>query len=563
MGLNPVLSEMSDVEKKIFELLKELSPSAIYIHGIEECAGKFFIPSKKNLTTLRKKLASILKEAENEIQHALINSLIVALEFHEPYMVPSDLTDTFFIHLVKERIVTDHLISLTGYAEQALDAFLKLLSKKDWPIEIKILTCQKTDGLIGILDTIMSETEDDKLKHSLINLKRKAQEYRKIYAVEGIEKGDFSEIYPILQKTRGKINHKSIYPKLLKKYWGYPETVTQIETKATKWLREELPILKKVAKKLAKTYGTKESVEIVDEEMTKRRSVPKQQMLDFVKQTRKISQKVFEKHIVRITPKYETRVIETPSYLVNFFPTGGMMPINGWTDQPFNIFFVTTDPSASPSSSIPDIIQLLLHEEYGHAVNFSNSMTRYAAKPTFSELNGSTMFATHISDGISFFREFEFMRMLKELARKKNLDKDEMEFLEILKANSDIETMLLENEFVTWQWRIMRFLRAIFDVRINMGKQSIADFVEWAHKETGLSKKMVYNQTFLFLSMVGYAPCYSMAGNMIRRLQDLAIKNKMSVIEFNTYASSLGFPIRKIFEEKLKAFAQGRSKTKA
>lgn len=120
--------------------------------------------------------------------------------------------------------------------------------------------------------------------------------------------------------------------------------------------------------------------------------------------------------------------------------------------------------------------------------------------------------------------------------------------------------MLLENEFVTWQWRIMRFLRAIFDARINMGKQSIADFVEWAHKETGLSKKMIYNQTWMFLSAVGYAPCYSMAGDMIRRLQDLAMKNKISIIEFNTYAASLGFPIRKIFEEKLKALAQGKNK---
>jgi len=563
MGLNPVLSEMSDVEKKIFELLKELSPSAIYIHGIEECAGKFFIPSKKNLTKLQKNLASILKEAENEIQRALITSLIIALEFHEPYMVPSDLTDTFFIHLVKERIVNDHLISLASYAEQALDAYLRLLSKKDWTIEIKILTCQKTDGLIGILDTIISEAKDEKLRDALLSLERKAQEYRKVYTVDGIEKGDFNEIYPMLQKTQSKINHKSIYPKLLKKYWGYPETITRIEAKATRWLQDELPHLKKVAKKLAKIYGTKESVEIVEEEMSKRRSVPKHQVLDFVKQTRKISQKIFEKHIVRITPKYETRVIETPSYLVNFIPTAAMMAIDGWTDQPFNIFFITTDPSASPSSSIPDIIQSLLHEEYGHAVNFSNSMTQYAAKPTFSELFGSTGFATHISDGISFFREFEFMRMLNELAKKKNPDKDEAELLKILKANSDIETMLLENEFVTWQWRIMRFLRAIFDVRINMGKQSIADFVEWAHKETGLSKKMVYDQTFLFLSMVGYAPCYSMAGNMIRRLQDLAIKNKISVIEFNTYASSLGFPIRKIFEEKLKAFAQGRSKAKA
>jgi len=186
-------------------------------------------------------------------------------------------------------------------------------------------------------------------------------------------------------------------------------------------------------------------------------------------------------------------------------------------------------------------------------------MTQYAAKPTFSELFGS-VFATHISDGISFFREFEFLRMLKELAKRKNLDKDEVELLKILKADSDIEMMLLENEFVTWQWRIMRFLRAIFDVRINMGKQSIADFVDWAHKETGLSKKMIFNQTFFFLSTVGYAPCYSMAGDMIRRLQDLAIKNKISIIDFNTYASSLGFPIRKIFEQKLKAFAQRKAK---
>jgi len=560
MGLNPILLEMSDVEKKLFELLKELSPSSVYVRGIEECTGKFFIPSKKNLTMLRRKLANILKESESEIQRAVIKGLILSLEFHEPYMVPSDLTDTFFVHLVKEGIVTEHIASLANDAEQALDAYLELLSKKDWPIEVKILTSQKTDGLIGILDTIISETKDDKLKNALSNLKRKTQEYKKIYAVEGIKKGDFGEVYPILQKTQSKIDHKSIYLKLLKKYWGYPETITQIEAKATRWLQKELPHLKKISKKLAKNYRTEESVEIIEEEMAKRKSIPKQQVLDFVNQTRKISQRVFEKHIVRITPKYETRVVETPPYLVNFIPTAAMMAIDGWTDKPFNIFFVTTDPSASPSSSIPDIIQNLLHEEYGHAVNYSNSMTRYAAKPTFSELSGLTGFSAQISDGIAFFREFEFARMLKELAKKKNLDKDETELLKILKAGSDIETIVLENEFVVWQWRIMRFLRAIFDVRINMGKQSMADFVEWAHKETGLSKKMIYNQTWIFLSMVGYAPCYSMAGNMIQRLQNLAIKNKIPIIDFNTYASSLGFPPRKIFEEKLEAFAEGKTK---
>lgn len=112
MSLSPVLMKMSATEKKLFEVLKELSPSAVYVHGIEECAGKFFIPSKKNIATLRKKLTNLLKEAENEIQRAVINSLKVALEFHEPYMVPSDLTDTFFVHLVKEGIVTEHLIEM-------------------------------------------------------------------------------------------------------------------------------------------------------------------------------------------------------------------------------------------------------------------------------------------------------------------------------------------------------------------------------------------------------------------------------------------------------------------
>lgn len=407
MGLSSALNKMSDFEKKLFELLKELSPSSAYVHGIKECAGKFLIPSEKNLTFLHKKLTKLSKETENEIQRAVVKGLMVAIDFHEPYMVPSDLTDTFFVHLVKEGIVAEHLDSLAGYAEQALDAYIDLLSKKDWPIEIKILTCQKTDGLIGILETIISEAKDEKLKKTLLKLQYKAQKYRKIYTVKGIERGDFTEVYSILQGTKDKIHHESIYPKILKEFWGYPETVTQIEEKATKWLKKELPNLQKVAKKLAEIYKTNADVEVIADEMARIRSISKQQVLDFVKKTRKISQKVFEKYIVKITPKYETRILETPSYLVNFIPTAAMMAINGWTNQPFNVFFVTTDPSASPSSSIPDIIQSLLHEEYGHAVNFSNSMTQYAAKPSFSELCGSTGFqhtyqmASHFSENMN------------------------------------------------------------------------------------------------------------------------------------------------------------------
>jgi len=106
----------------------------------------------------------------------------------------------------------------------------------------------------------------------------------------------------------------------------------------------------------------------------------------------------------------------------------------------------------------------------------------------------------------------------------------------------------------------MRFLRAIFDVRINMEKQSIADFVEWAHKETGLSEKKIYNQTWIFLESVGYAPCYSIAGNTIGKLQQLALKKGIRLLDFNTYVSSLGFPPREIFEQKLKEYINKTAK---
>lgn len=553
MKLNSILSEMSKVEKQFLEWHKKVDPSSAYLEGASECAGKFFIPSKQNLADAKKKMESILDQAENKGQLRVFKSYLTWLQFNEPFMVPTNATFTFFMHLVKEGIVPEHLVSLAKQVEKALDAYTELLADEKWGIEIRIATCQATDQLVGILDTILAENKDEDLRKSLTELKEKASKYRKLYEVEGIKTGDFSEVYPILQKTRGKVKRKTIYPQLLADAWGYPETAEEIEIKAKSWLKRELPKFKKATNKIAKIYGVKPTVEIIDEELNKRKGVPKQQAIQFVRETRATAQKVFEMNIVRITPKYETRVVETPPYLTTYAPTALLNPFNSLTDKPFNLFFVTTDPRFSPMSNIPDLIQLLLHEEYGHAVNFSNSATRFAANPTFVEIL-LTLFSTHISDGISFHREFEFVQMLKKLVDKEKPRPEEVAFLKILRGESDTETMLLENEFRMQKWRILRFLRAIFDVRINMEKQSVADFVEWAHKETGLSKKMIYDQTWMFLTIAGYAPCYSIAGDKIRRMQELALKRGIDQVEFNTYVSSLGFPAWEIFEQRIRDF---------
>jgi hypothetical protein len=560
MKSNPVLSEMNNVEKLFFEWYKKVAPWSAYTDGLGECAGRFFIPSKQNLADAETQLKSILRQAPNKGQRKIFQSYLASLRFNEPYMIPSQATSAFFAHLVKEGIVPEHLISLADDVEEALGAYAVLLSDRKWSIEIKIVTCQTTDQLLGILDTILAETRDENLRKSLTTLKEEASLYRKSYEVDGIKIGDFNEIYPILKETRGKVKHEEIYPHLLSDVWGYPETAVQIENKAKLWLKNELPDLIRVTRKLAKIYGVKPTVETVEEELEKRRGIPKQETMKFVNETRTVAQRVFERNIIRITPRYETRVIETPPYLVNMIPTAAMTPFDSLTDRPFNVFFVTTDPRFSPSSDVPDLIASLLHEEYGHAANFSNSATRFAAKPTFLEIISSS-FSTHISDGISFHRELEFVDMLKKLVKKKTLTSEETAFLQILERGElDNETMLLENEFIMQQWRIMRFLRAIFDVRINMEKQSVADFVEWAHKETGLSEKMIYNQTWGFLESVGYAPCYSIAGDKIRELQQQALRRGISLLDFNTYVSSLGFPPREIFEARIREFIKKQAK---
>ena len=548
---------MSPVEKEIFEVWKEAHPNVAYTYGFDDFAGKILIPSKEKMARLKKQIRNIRKKTTDKGHLKFLDSCYMDLNFYEPYRVPSAATNAFFYHMVKEGIHVEHMKSLASLTCETLKQARTWLSKEKWLIEVRIITKQKTKGLIGVLNTIKGDTADVSLRQELEKVIREANDYIKSFPVKGVEEGDFTEVFPILQKQGGDVGHKKVYPKILKEQYDYPETAEEIEEKALKWMKIWQPKLIETTKKLAAKYGIPPDVKKVEEEMIRRRNVPKAQTLDFVRNLRTVAQKVFNKHIVRITPKYDTRIIETPPFLINFIPTAATSALDQATDKPFNLFFVTTDEKRSPATSVPDLMQLILHEEYGHCVNFSNSSTAFGAEPLALDIL-DTELSLPISDGIAFHREFEFVNLLRVLVKRRTLDSDEKEMLEILRGDADDETMLLENEYVMLTWRMIRFLRAVFDVRINMGKQTVAEFVKWGSKETGISEKKIFDQTFFFLSTVGYAPCYCMAGEALRELQEVAVKNGKTAIDFNTYASSLGFPGRTIFEEKLFKFATAK-----
>jgi hypothetical protein len=545
-----------ETEAGIFDLWKEFNPSNAYKAGFDEFAGKIFIPSAENINRLLQKVDTFRGQTSEPLQIAFLNYLETAINFEEPYMAPDHGLWAFYAHLVKEGIHVEHLRKLADAVTDMLRiSATRLATMKSWSTEIKILTCNKCAGLQGIIETIKGEAPQ--LAPALTKVLNELAKYRKKFEVHGIKEGDFSEVYPILQKSGGDIGRVEIYPRILKYMYAYPETHNEIESKGLRWLNAELPKLHELTDKLATEYHVEPTVEAISKRMSELRAVPKSGAVEFILRLREKLIHVINNRLVAINPKYDTRVTVTPQYLVNFIPTAAMSTFNTFGSKPFNIFFVTTDEKRAPASSAPDLFQTLVHEEYGHCVNYSNVATCFRAEPSLLE-RVHTPFSLAVSDGISFYRELEAIRLLRDLVElpEAKLTAADRELLGELKGWGNFDRLLTELEFIVYKWRIIRFLRAIGDVRINMHKQSLVEFVEWASQKTGLSKATVYNQIVIFQAEVGYAPCYSMTGERIRELQQDAVARGIDVLTFNTYASSVGFPPRSIFESKLKAICR-------
>ncbi len=550
----------SKIEDEIFELWKELNPSSAFTAGLDEYAGKLFVSTEANVNRMLEKIAELKTQTADIVHRKILQCLETELRFEEPYMALQTIVWVYYGHLVKEGMKAEHLLSLTSDAKKVLKVSKEKLAKKAWPVEIRAITCYSGNSLLGILETIGTETENEQLQKELLLLKDAVDKYVKDFYVEGVKEGGFEEVFPILEREGGDIGRKEIYPKLLKDLYDYPESADEIEGKALRWLDSELPTLMKITEKLAATYGVEPKVETVADEIGRKRDVGKSKVVQFILDIREKLRKVVESHLVRITPKYDTRVVETPSYLVTFIPSAAAGWFDSLTEKPFNIFFITTDPRGSAPTNAPDLVNGIIHEEYGHCINHSNSVTDFAAKPKLIELLDVSI-ASQISEAISFFREIEFTSLLKSLAGKKEeeLTREEEKLLDSLRAVGDLETVIREIEFQVMEWRILRFLRAIGDVRINMGKQSATELINWAHKKTGLSKKILYNEIFTFQESPGYAPCYCMAGEELRKIQALAVEKGKSIVDFNTYVSSMGYLPRTVYEKRLREYAVSTS----
>lgn len=549
------LRPSSPIEREIFDVWCQVSPADAFIGGRSEFAGRAFIPSRENVDAARRRIADTLTRCGTESQRKLLLSLDTMLSILEPCNVADYLLSTFFGHMIKEGIKPPHLISLADCSKKALNAFLEAHPSEDWTIGQKLLAEIRCDGLLEILNVVKTNTKSKALKDRVDDLVGSVAAFEKRVHVDGYSTGTFNEAWKIIRERGCAMGREQIYAQALRGLYDYPESPAEVEEKGMRFLQNELGDFTALTEELAGKLSCDANSEAVTKAIREKKSLKLNKVIAYISQVRRAVAKIVNKRVVGINPKYATKVIETPSYLTGVFPSGGAFSFNYLTPTPKQVFITTVDPKRDPHTVPSELVNLLIHEEYGHCVHSSNSARGYAAKPAFVEMLSTTLGGA-ISEGMSFQRELEFLDYLNQVDAGMKLIPAEKAFMESWNKLGGFETFRREYEFFTKAWRMTRFLRVVGDARINSGKQDLADFIEWGNKETGLSKSMVYFQVFPAHQGIGpgYASTYAIIGESIREIQKKAVAAGKDLVRLNTYASSLGFAPRTVFESRLRDF---------
>ncbi len=546
------------LDLEILETYKELNPSAAFLLGFNEYAGKLFIPSSGNIRDALGRVQALRKRAKTELQAKFLDALEVALLFDEPQPILDDIVGTIFNHLAKEGVNEGHLLSLLSYSSKAIDATRERFEGREVPTGVKALCLYRLSGIIEILDAVKATVKvgGEELKVECDGLKAKATEFVKLFELDGFGEGRFEEVESVFRRYSFELGRKNFYGVALGKGLDYDETPEELEKKAILWIDEELPRFRSVVEKLAKLYGCKADTEEVEKGMNGRLSLKPDELLKVTRNIRNVVQRFADLDIVRINPRYRTKLIETPSYLTGVIPTGAAQFFDTFTKRPFQLFFQTTDPKRDPDKSVSTLLDLLVHEEYGHCVHHSNSALGF-----MGELNPlyliPGLLSGPITEGLSFNREREFLEAVRRLETKKKLTKVERDYIGLMKKYGGLELMNLEVEFAVRKWRLIRFLRVVGDVRLNTGKQGLLEFVDWAHDYTGVPRSNVYFQLFPAHEGIfpGYATAYAVVGQEIMSIEK-KIKDEKKRVKFSTYLCSIGYPPRSAYRKMLSSYAK-------
>ncbi|HYM38830.1 MAG TPA: hypothetical protein VEY12_01620 [Thermoplasmata archaeon] len=560
-----MIAPASQAEAEAFEIWKRLRPDAAFVAGIPETAGRFFIPTAANVKRVETQIARIRKSTKDAAVRKFLASLAADLVLPEPSRLPETMVASLFGYMIKEGVEAEHMRSLAIDGARALEANRRRFGGRRWPPGMRALIQLSASGLTEIVGIVEKELQlasgNGKALVAVASLKKALERYRKSFDLPGFRpEAPFPETYEFLKERGADLGRARTYPRALRDLWDYTQTPRQVESAGLRMMRRELPRFRALTVALAGDLHCDPTAEAVVHALRTKAGLRPDQILPFLTAVRDPCERVANKHVVAIDPAYTVLVIETPPYFVNTTPSGAAYEIDTLTDRAKQVFMATTDERSAARPPPGDLLSLLIHEEYGHCVHGSNSAHAFRGRPALLDVLGSSFEC--VSEGIAFQRELEFVPVINGIVSGRYDGPEEKAFAEALEAWGGLTAVARQYEFLTYTWRITRFLRVIGDARINSGKQDIIEFVDWAHEATGLEKATVYYNLFPAHQVLGagYATTYATIGERIRKIQEEAAKRGIPLRELNAYASSIGWPPTSVFEAKVRAWVKDKSR---
>src|SRR3989441_7687207 len=104
-----MVTPRTETERAVFEVWKELRPDEAFVFGLDECAGRLFIPTQRRVDSPLAKISRIRESATRPLERKLLASFRARLELREPAPLPPTLLESLFRYIIKKGGKSNHI----------------------------------------------------------------------------------------------------------------------------------------------------------------------------------------------------------------------------------------------------------------------------------------------------------------------------------------------------------------------------------------------------------------------------------------------------------------------
>lgn len=558
---------MSDIVADIVDLWSDISPVSGYTSGHLGTLTDLFVETSANLETTRQRINQLAERipqiTDNNMRATaagLLTSLRTQLDLPRPSGAGPSGTgmgglyaaaDGIFYIVLKQ----DHEAPFVRDYLDAVLAMVEFETKRWWGQDFDVLVRRECIDTATYMKGTLSSLEKLRpdLEPQCSAIGAAVETYNQMFVVPGLDSNDFAVYWPVFKKgcaVDGPMQAPG-YPGCLERYYQLSQTADEIEVMAQGWLELDMTVTASIAKRVAQLpfVGEVRSLQEIWDAVSQHYAVDFGTWMDRVV---KACNDFGAQYIIEHTPADRVLFDATPGYLVNLI-TGGedfavdyLSPVNAYSQ-----LYLT----AVKNTSLLTMLNVLVHEA-SHGFNFVLS-AKYASSPL---LNINTALEVPMTEGMAFSREFEYWAAAQDLVGRGDLNPVQEAYLSLYGATPEERLQgVLCSQLETYIWRVIRYVRALCDVRVNGGKTTYTDFIAWAATATGLSEETLHGECFTFMASPGYAPCYAVGGISYAALQRDGTSRGVSEIDFNTFASRQGFYAWPIAKALLAAHISGQT----